>query len=168
MTNNHNSNKAKYVGLVKLVFNNHGLLYSDVYTSDDNDVYEYFQQIHNLRRTSKYDPDVNIKEIKTDKYYLLNACCGAYHVYIILKKPLTAATYAELINYCNNYIVDDIRKTSYYKCNMMVSRLKHKGLITSKYDIQLIYNFNKNPDIDNIFDYENYDITADELKDLFD
>ena len=51
---------------------------------------------------------------------------------------------------------------------MMVSRLKHKGLITSKYDVQLIYNFNKNPDIDNIFDYENYDITADELKDLFD
>ena len=170
MIDKYNGGKVKYIGLIKIFLSRGGCNDMNVYTSDDNELYDHLNDLNYMRRRAEEDSDYTIDEFETDKYYLFNEQRLTRYlindIYVFLKSPLTAAAYAELINYFDKVSTLDMREYIPRVCHNLNSMLKNRGFIATEYDERLINRFTDNRE--EVVDYEKYDITADELKDLFD
>lgn len=170
MIDKYNGGKIKYIGMIKIFLSRGGCNDMNVYTSDDSILYDHLNDLNYMRRRAEEDSDYTIDEFETDKYYLFNEQFLPTHlindVYVFLKKPLTAAAYAELINYFDKVSTLDMRKDIPRTCYVLTLKLKNKGFIATEYDEKLINRFIDNRE--EVVDYEEYNVTADEMKDLFD
>ena len=170
MIDKYNGGKVKYIGMIKIFLSHGGCNDMNVYTSDDRILYDHLNDLDFMRRRAAEDPDYNIDEFETDKYYLFNEQLSTTRlindIYVFLKKPLTASAYAELINYFDKVSTLDMRAYIPHTCFVLALKLKNNGFIATEYDEKLINRFIDNRE--EVVDYEEYNVTADEMKDLFD
>lgn len=169
MIDKYNGGNVKYIGMIKIFLSRGGCNDMNVYTSDDNELYDHLNDLNFMRRRAEEDSDYTIDEFETDKYYIFNEQLSTTHlindVYVFLKKPLTAAAYAELIKYFDKVSTLDMRKDIPRTCYVLALKLKNKGFIVTEYDAALMQDFNNGEEIS---DYEEYNITPDVIRDLFD
>lgn len=170
MIDDYISDKSKYIGMIKIIVFHGGCNDINVYKPDEPEIYSQLIDINHLKQKSKVDPSYNIDEFETDKYYLWNCQIQRHYLYnnicIFLKKPLTAVVCAKLIKYFDKVSTLDMREYTPNACYVLYLMLKNRGFIATDYDEKLIKRFIVNRE--EVADYEKYDITADELRDLFD
>ena len=179
MINNYNGGKVDYIGMIKIKLSYGGCTDMNVYTSDDKELYDQLDDIDYMHRyvndhtNYKDEPYFKIDEIDNDKYYLFNEIIQnekhtSNNISIFLKKPITAATYTKFIEYFDKVTSSNFREFLKNTCNVLVLKLKNKGFISTTFDLDLIQKFNSG-ESDSVSDYEtDYNITPDEIRDLFD